>query len=92
MNPLPHRVYIHASQFADRWFVQYLEGDLKSPIGRLYTYSSIDQVREILRRADCSLEEWGKFEEGIRCWKIGGCFVSLTSEQYNALRGNGRTQ
>ena len=41
-QPIPHRVYIHASHYCDRWFVQYLEQDLKTPIGRMYRYSRID--------------------------------------------------
>jgi hypothetical protein len=76
MQPLPHRVYIHCHHYADHWTVQWLEEDLKTPLGRMYRYSRVDQVREILKRADCSLEEWGKFEEGIRCWGIGACYLS----------------
>ena len=87
MQPVRHRVYIHAHKYADHWCVQYLEADLKTPIGRMYRYSRIDQVREILKRADCSLEEWGKFEEGLRCWHIGACYLGLTGEQYKKLKG-----
>ena len=85
-QPIPHRVYIHTSHYGDRWFVQYLEADLKTPLGRMYTYSRIDQVRAILKRADCSMEQWGKFEEGLRCWGIGACFIELSHDQYRKLK------
>ena len=69
-----HRVYIHCHHYANHWTVLYLQEDLKTPVGRMYRYSRIDQVREILKRADCSLEEWAKFEEKIRCWGGGACY------------------
>ena len=87
MQPLPHRVYIHASQYKDRWVVQYLEADLRTSVGRMSRYSRIDQVREILKRADCATDQWSKFEEGLRCWSIGACYLDLTSEQYKKLKG-----
>jgi len=80
------RVYIHCHHYGDHWAVQYLQEDLKTPVGRMYRYSRIDQVREILKRADCALDQWGKFEEGIRCWGIGACFLNLTGEQYAKLK------
>jgi predicted RNase H-like nuclease len=86
MQPIPHRVYIHAHHYKDSWTVQYLEEDLKTPVGRMYCYSRIDQVREILKRADCLLEQWAKFEEGIRCWGIGACYLDLSSDQYKKLK------
>jgi hypothetical protein len=86
MQPLPHRVYIHASQYKEHWTVQYLEQDLKTPVGRMYNYSRIDQVREILKRADCSPEQWAELEHGIRCWGIGACFLNLAGEQYAKLK------
>lgn len=86
MQPARHRVYVHASHYKEHWTVQYLEADLKIPIGRMYNYSRIDLVREILRRADCAPDQWGKFEEGIRCWGIGTCFLDLSPEQFCKLK------
>jgi hypothetical protein len=87
-QPLPHRMYIHAHHYADHWTVQYLEADLKTPVGRMYNYSRIDLVRELLRSADCAPDQWAKFEEGLRCWGIGACYLDLTSEQYKKLKGD----
>ena len=85
-HSLPHRVYIHASYFGERWFVQYLETDLKTPVGYLHAYKRIDQVMEILKRANCSRDQWRKFEEGIQGWGIGACYLDLTGEQYQTLK------
>ena len=42
----------------------------QTPVGRMYPYSRIDQVRTILKRADCASDQWSKFEEGLRCWGL----------------------
>jgi hypothetical protein len=49
-------------------------------------------VREILKHADCALDQWGKFEEGIRCWGIGACFLNLTQEQYSKIKTVGKVR
>ena len=81
----PHRVYLHA---LDRhtWNVQFLEEDLKTPVGRMFTYTDLDSVRELLTRGNATAEAWEEFESGIRRWGIGACFITLTPEQYKRLK------
>ncbi|RSL15557.1 hypothetical protein EDE15_1048 [Edaphobacter aggregans] len=85
-----HRVYVHVThaphQYGEHFTVRYLEEDLKTPLGRMYRYTRIDQVREILKRADYAPEQWGKFEEGLRCRGVGACYLDLKSEQYKKLK------
>jgi hypothetical protein len=53
---------------------------------RQQTYSTLDEIRELLRRFKVSVDQGEKFENGIRCWSIGACFVTLTPRQYLALK------
>jgi hypothetical protein len=85
------RIYLHAHQVKDSWCVQYLEADLKTSVGRMYDYSSLDRVREILTRASADGEARETFESGIRRWGIGACFLTLTAEQYKKLRDSRTT-
>jgi hypothetical protein len=52
----------------------------------MYQYSSLDRVRDILRRANADAEAREEFESGIRKWGIGACFLNLTEEQYRKLK------
>ena len=81
---LPHRVYLHATERM-LWRVQFLEEDLKTSVGKTFTYPNIDSVRELLTRGNATPEAREEFESGIRRWGIGACFLSLTPEQYRKL-------
>lgn len=81
-----HRVYIHASKYREFWVTQYLEEDLRTPVGRFYHYESLDKVRKILDRAHAPAQERDEFEMGVRRWGIGACFIQLTDEQYANLK------
>ena len=47
---IPHRVYFHASHYSNLWFVQFLEEDLRMSFCGNLTYSTLDEIREVLRR------------------------------------------
>jgi hypothetical protein len=52
----------------------------------MFHYADLDQVRDILQRANSDSEAREKFESGIRRWGIGACFITLTPEQYKKLK------
>jgi hypothetical protein len=83
---VPHRVYFHASHYGNFWFVQFLEEDLRTSFCGNLTYSTLDGIRELLRRFKVSVDQGEEFEDGIRRWSIGACFVTLTPRQYAALK------
>jgi hypothetical protein len=70
------------------WFVQYLEADLKTPLGRMFHYTDLNFVRDILTRVHADAEAWDQFESGIRRWGIGSCFITLTPEQSKKLKAS----
>ena len=82
----PHRVYLHASNYSNFWFVQFLEEDLRTSFCGNLTYSTLDEIRELLRRLKVTVDQGEAFEEGIRRWSIGTCFVTLTTRQYLTLK------
>jgi hypothetical protein len=82
----PHRVYLHATHYSDFWFVQFLEEDLRTSFCGNLTYSTVDEIRELLRRFKVSIDQGENFEAGIRRWNIGTCFVTLTPWQYMGLK------
>jgi hypothetical protein len=81
----PHRVYLHASH-NHVWRVQFLEEDLRTGVGRMFTYSDLDSVRELLIRGNADTEAREEFENGIQRWNIGACYLTLTPEQYKKLK------
>jgi hypothetical protein len=80
------RVYIHSIERGEFWCVRYLDPDLKTSVGRVYHYSSLDRVRDILTRANADDTAREDFESGIRKWGIGACFLNLTEQQYRKLK------
>ena len=81
----PHRVFLHASHNA-YWRVHFLEEDLQTGVGRLFTYINLDEVRYLLTRGNATAEDREEFEASIRQWNIGGCYLILTPEQYKKLK------
>jgi hypothetical protein len=73
-------------QYGDHWIVQYLEADLKTSVGRMYRYPSLDSVRDILDRTNASAEARAKFDAGLEQWGIGACYLDLIDEQYARLK------
>ena len=53
---VPHRVYFHASQYSNLWFVQFLEENLRTSFCGNLTYSTLDEIREVLRRFKVSVD------------------------------------
>jgi hypothetical protein len=47
---VPHRVYFHASHYSNFWFVQFLEEDLRTSFCGNLTYSTLAEIREVLRK------------------------------------------
>jgi hypothetical protein len=72
----------------EAWVVQYLEADLKTPLGRMFHYTDLNLVRGILTRVHANAESWEQFESGIRRWGIGSCYLKLTPEQYKKLNAS----
>jgi hypothetical protein len=80
------RVYLHSHQVRQFWVVQYLEADLRTPIGRMFHYAELERVRAILTRGSADAAAREEFESGIHKWGIGACFLALTLGQYEKLR------
>jgi hypothetical protein len=83
---VPRRVYFRAHHYGYQWCVQFLEEDIRTSFCGKLTYSTLDEVRELLRKLKVSAEQGEKFENGLRSWSIGTCFVALTPGQYGALK------
>ena len=68
------------------WIVNFLEGDLKTPIGRIRTFLNADQVREIAKRGGAlkQLADHQAFDMAIEYGR-GGIYLELTPEQYRKL-------
>jgi hypothetical protein len=81
------RVYLHSIQRGEFWCVGYLDTDLKTSVGRVFHYPSLDSVRVILTRANADAAAREDFESGLRKWGIGACFLTLTEAQYKKLLG-----
>jgi hypothetical protein len=70
----------------DGWYVQFLEGDLKTPLPRTFTFADPEKIRELARRG----EAWGTsearqmLEHAIEMGR-GGVYLRLTPEQYAKL-------
>jgi hypothetical protein len=79
-------VYLHTHCVKQFWVVQYLEADLKTPLGRMFLYTDLNLIRDILTRVHADAEAWEEFEYGIRAWGVGACFITLTPEQYKKLK------
>jgi hypothetical protein len=78
--------YFHASHYSNRWFVQFLEEDLRTSFCGNLTYSTLDEIRELLRLFKVTVDQGEAFESGIHRWSIGAWFITLTHRQYLALK------
>jgi hypothetical protein len=85
-NETHHKVYM---SFFERigWTVQFLEPDLKTPIGRIRTFSDADKVRELIDRTPTpmNLETRNMIEHAINKGR-GGMYLQLTEDQYRKLK------
>jgi hypothetical protein len=68
--------------------VHFLEENLKTGVGRLFTYADLDDVRELLTKGNATAEERADFERSIRQWNIGGAYLTLSPEQYKKLKNS----
>jgi len=71
----------------DGWSVQFLEPDLKTPVGRIRQLGSLDKVRELIARTPTHLDLAAKqaIEHAISVGR-GGIYLDLTAEQYQKLK------
>jgi hypothetical protein len=81
-----HRVYM---TFINRfgWSCQFLEPDLKTPLPRRLRFKSPDKIVELVERGGGlkDLAERQAFDHGVAIGR-GGVYLSLTDEQYAALK------
>ena len=70
----------------DGWSVQFLEPDLKTPVGRIRQLGSLDKVKELITRTPTRLDLAAKqaIEHAITVGR-GGIYLELTAEQYRKL-------
>ena len=90
-----HRVYMYFfvrggdPPGSDRevWVLNFLEPDLQTPIGKIRSCSSVDQVRGMARRGGGlrTTEAVDGFEAAIKHGR-GDVWLELTAEQYSALK------
>lgn len=81
----PRRVFLHASH-NEFWRVHFLEEDWQTQIGKMFTYTDLESVRDLLTRGNATGEAMSNFERSIRSWNIGACRLTLTPEQYQRLK------
>jgi len=72
----------------DGWVVQFMEPDLKTPVGQIRTFGDVDKVRQLIDRTPTSmnLEARNMLEHAISIGR-GGMYLELTGEQYRKLKG-----
>jgi hypothetical protein len=71
----------------DGWFCQFLEEDLKTPVGKRLHFTSDAKVRDIAERGGCNmnLEARQGLDHGIEIGR-GGIWLELTEDQYRRLK------
>jgi hypothetical protein len=75
-----HKVYM--SFFVRKgWSVQFLEPDLKTPVGRIRTFSDANKIRELIDRTPTpmNLESRNMIEHAINKGR-GGLYLQLRSQ------------
>src|ERR1700677_1530183 len=84
-----HKVYM-TYMLRDGWSVQFLEPDLKTPVGRIRQLGNVDKVKELIARTPTRLDLAAKqaIEHAIARGR-GGIYLDLTGEQYRKLAGQG---
>jgi hypothetical protein len=83
-------VYLHTHCVKQFWVVQYLEADLKTPLGRMFHYTDLNFIRDIHTRAKAEAEAREQFESGIR-WGIGcSCFTPPRPSNTRSSKPRGR--
>jgi len=71
----------------DGWVVQFLEPDMKTPVGRIRRLCDVSKVRELIDRTPTKLDLAAKqaLEQAISI-RRGGMFLELTGDQYRKLK------
>ena len=84
------RIYMHF-MMNKRWFCQFLEADLKTPLPRRISFSDEAKLFEMAERGGYRLNLEGRqaIEHAIHNGR-GGIWLNLTDEQYAKLKENGR--
>jgi hypothetical protein len=81
-----HTVYM-TFFFRSGWQVQFVEGNLQTPLPRTFTFADAEKIRELARRGEAwgTLEAKQALERGIENGR-GGVYLRLTPGQYARLR------
>jgi hypothetical protein len=68
------------------WYCQFLEQDLKTPLGKKLHFKNHERIREIAERGGCNmnLEARQSLDHGIEIGR-GGVWLELSEEQYRKL-------
>lgn len=71
------------------WIVQFLESDLKTPVGRIRKFSHADRVTELIGRTPTAmnLEARNMLEHALSGGR-GGMYLDVTGEQYRKLKSS----
>ena len=71
----------------DGWRCSFLEEDLKTPLPRKVLFATPEKMLAFAERGGCvmNLEDRQEFEHGLSIGR-GGIWLSLTAEQYKALK------
>jgi hypothetical protein len=69
------------------WIVQFLEPDLKTPVGRIRKFNHADRVTELIGRTPTSmnLEARNMLEHALSGGR-GGIYLDVIGEQYRKLK------
>lgn len=83
----PHRIYMHF-QTQSGWYCQFLEEDLKTPLGQKLHLNSEQKLLETAERGGYVLNLEGRqaLQQAIDIGR-GGVWLTLTEEQYRRLKG-----
>ena len=85
---LPHRRVFCNFFHRDGWTVQFLEEDVKTPVGRMLTFASPEKIRELVGRTPTKFTPETQQELDYDIGKgRGGLYLDLTETQYRRLRG-----
>jgi hypothetical protein len=81
----PHHVVMNF-QHNNGWSIHFIAVDCKTPLSRFYDLSSLDALRDLVRRTDPPPETLQELEDDIRRWSRGSIHLHLTEEEYQKLK------
>ncbi len=87
-----HRVYMSLQLHGSRWWCQFMESDLQTPLPRTLNLATAEEVAGFVDRGSglSNLEGRQALDLAIATGR-GGIFLSLTTDQYIQLQKRGRS-